>query len=592
MSNNIITFKSHFGWFLFDIEMDKFLELVRKEFITEELWFKDIWYILNNKYLIDKERMWYSDEKEFVKVYKKIWEKLWLPKWHFYLVWAPFLALLADLNNLKFKYIEKKPNKIKWFELLQELQLFKHQQKIVDKIVDKGTNQINLIKDYLPTLLENRITYANLSTDKLVNLTKQHFPFLENDVYAGYVISPARSGKTITMLALAQQLKLRTLVIVGKELIFNQFKNRIKQFTNLDIENECRFYQWKTSFGKFNDDVQIWVGMIQTLSKLFMEPDPKKIDIIKEELSQYDLILVDEAHGVATQTFMSAISWIHHNKIFWFTATRMRWDGNNKLLDYYIGNTIIRIEQNEVWDMVYNINIYPKKYIVKEPLWFLKTKRTRSWPVEYLDKWAVKNLYNDNARNNMIVDMVIDAIKNDRLIIVIWEMLDHLDYLQWLINDKVKKLYQTDKDVAYVINSKTKKKDRQAILEAFDIAWKKRAEYEEFYPKVLLATAWLLWEGFDWPYFDTIFLTAPLWAKKKERWDDGRGNLVQVINRIWNKVPWKKQPICVDIIDIEPEGVLVNMARSRFWNVYKDKYRDLKHNFYTKWDWSFLNHNK
>ena len=150
-------------------------------------------------------------------------------------------------------------------------------------------------------------------------------------------------------------------------------------------------------------------------------------------------------------------------------------------------------------------------------------------------------------------------------------------------------MYKIDKDIAYVINSKTKKKDREAILEAFDIAWKKRAEYEEFYPKVLLATAWLLWEGFDWPYFDTIFLTAPLWAKKKERWDDGRGNLVQVINRIGNKVPWKKLPICIDIVDIEPEWVLINMARSRYWNVYKDKYRDLKHNFYTKWDWNFLN---
>jgi hypothetical protein len=45
------------------------------------------------------------------------------------------------------------------------------------------------------------------------------------------------------MLALAQKLNLRTLIIVDKELIFNQFKERISQFTTLNMEKEVRFYQ-------------------------------------------------------------------------------------------------------------------------------------------------------------------------------------------------------------------------------------------------------------------------------------------------------------------------------------------------------------
>ena len=64
--------------------------------------------------------------------------------------------------------------------------------------------------------------------------------------------------------------------------------------------------------------------MIQTLARLFDHKDPKKIDIIKNELANYDLVLVDEAHTVATETFMTALSGLSFSKIYGFTATKMR----------------------------------------------------------------------------------------------------------------------------------------------------------------------------------------------------------------------------------------------------------------------------
>jgi hypothetical protein len=184
----------------------------------------------------------------------------------------------------------------------------------------------------------------------------------------------------------------------------------------------------------------------------------------------------------------------------------------------------------------------------------------------------------------------VSAALKDRLIIAIWETLDHLDYMAKLINKKRREKTWKEGIIAIVINSKMKKKERENILKMFEKAWKDRSQWKEFYPRVLLATASLLWKWFDGPYFDTLFLMAPIGAKKKwNSGEDGRALLVQVVNRIWNKVPWKKQPIAVDIIDIEPEGVLTNMAKSRYWNVYKDRYKDLKHNFITKGDWQKLN---
>ena len=584
-----ITYKSNYGGFLINIDKATFYSILEDHFELKELWTKDIWYTDNIKYYVDKERTWYTNEKQFVQVHKWINWKLWLPKGHFYLVWAPFLAILVDKMGVWIKKEEQNIDKsLRGFNFVKWVDLYPHQKKIVSKLSDTGqdNNQLILIREFWSKLLQTRITYANINNvDKIVSLTKKYFPYFDNDIFSGYIISPARSGKTIIMLALAQKLGLRTLVIVDKELIFNQFKSRIKQFTDLDPNTECRFYQGAKSFGKFDEKVQIGVGMIQTLAKLFDHTNTKKLEIIKEELSKYDLVLVDEAHTVATDTFMKALSWLSFEKIFGFTATKMRGDGNHRLLEYYIGETIMRIEQKEVSDMVYDIQVFPRKFVINDVLWFIKTKRG-SYDTT-IDKWAVKKLYNDNRRNNQIFKDVENAIDKQRLIIVIWETLDHLDYLAHMLNIRYKeKKKWTNKDIAYVINSKTKKKDREAILEAFDQAWKDRAEGKEYSPKVLLATASLLGKGFDWPYFDTIFLVAPLWAKKKERWDDGRAGLVQVVNRIGNKVPWKKQPICVDYVDVEPEEVLINMARSRYWNVYRDKYWDLKHNFKPSKSWN------
>jgi len=555
-------------WFLIDILYEEFIKIVKNDTFLYEIWEKYIGKVENKKYQQDIERMWFSEEEKIIKIFQIIDGKLWVPKWNFYLVCAPFLAILAEKFNLKYDFYQKNIKKEwKLFNFNNWFKLYKHQEKIVNTIKNKEIKQIDLIRKYLQKTW--------LYTENIIRITLKHFPFLAEDVYAWYIISPARSGKTITMLALANELWLKTLILVDKEVIFNQFKERIENFTDLEVA----LYQWSKSFNKIHKEAKIWIWLIQTIATLFKDTDKEKQEVLRKEFSKYDLILVDEAHNVATKTLMTALSWLSFEKIFGFTATKMRWDGNHILLDYFVGETITEIKQEDVSNMVYDIHIYPLEFHIEESLWFKQVKRTPKWIIEYINKWAVKELYNNPKRNKIILEKIKSAISQDRLILVIWETLDHLNYLK----DEINRHYK--KDVAYMIDWKTNKKEKEEILKLFEESWKKRAQWKEFIPKVLFATYSLLWKWFDGPYFDTMLLVSPIWAKKKENWADWRATIIQVVNRIWNKVEWKKQPICIDIVDIEPEWVLLNMARSRYWNVYIDKYWDLKHNFVVKWNW-------
>jgi hypothetical protein len=69
--------------------------------------------------------------------------------------------------------------------------------------------------------------------------------------------------------------------------------------------------------------------------------------------------------------------------------------------------------------MVYDIYIYPLYYQINSRLGFIKAKRTKTGLVEYMDKWAVKKLYDDNKRNNLIAEKIVSAALKDRLIIAI-----------------------------------------------------------------------------------------------------------------------------------------------------------------------------
>ena len=576
-----IIFKDFYWWFIVEWIDLATIHNINDENKSLKLIWDNLINISNKKYYQDIDRKGFSNEKKEFEIVKDINGKLWIPKSNFHYVWSVYFSLLAEEYGYKLQINWKESNKIENYNYIWDINLMplkEHQEKLLNDV--KNTKQSILTSKYFS---ENITPKVDLSLDKsrILDLLNKYFPEYNGNVYWAFIIAPPRSWKTVTMLELARRSWLRTLIIVDKTMIFEQFKtNAIPNFFDVDIKKEVKFYKGIKSFRGWEKikNTKLWVAMINTLYSVVSEKNPEKLAIVKDELSKYDLVVVDEAHSASAQQYIKVFEALHFKKIFWFTATRQRKDGNIWLLDRYMWTIATQIYSKDVGSLVLPIEVFPYVYQTNEVYWFLKKKRGR----ETLDfvEW-VRNLFNDSKRNNKIKDLILQAVEKDRLVIWIWHFVSHLYEIARLVNNTYDSMWEP---IAYVIDWKTSVKKRQEILEKFQQAWIDRANGKDFRPKVLLATFSLLGKWFDWPYFDTLVLMRPLSASKDADYDS-RANITQAINRIWNNIKSKKKPLCIDVIDIEPEWVLQKMAYGRYFNIYKDKFWDLKHNFILNKKW-------
>lgn len=110
----------------------------------------------------------------------------------------------------------------------------------------------------------------------------------------GVLNNATNYGKTLVMMALHEAFgrKLKTLILLNNAKIFSQMKKGVKDY--LPGEN-IKFIQGKDkTFGNFN------VGMVQTISR--------NIKSLQKELSQIDILLVDECDGADNKTYITVIT--------------------------------------------------------------------------------------------------------------------------------------------------------------------------------------------------------------------------------------------------------------------------------------------
>ena len=86
------------------------------------------------------------------------------------------------------------------------------------------------------------------------------------DIGGGIISVPRGYGKTVIGLYLASVLKVKTLVVVHKEFLVNQWKERIKQFLP-----EARIGRLQSN-KIFIDNYDIVIGMLQSISMIEYDP--------------------------------------------------------------------------------------------------------------------------------------------------------------------------------------------------------------------------------------------------------------------------------------------------------------------------------
>jgi superfamily II DNA or RNA helicase len=148
---------------------------------------------------------------------------------------------------------------------------------------------------------------------------------------SGLLEIPCGRGKTVIALKIISTLKKKTLVIVHKEFLMNQWIERIQQFLP------------SAKIGKIQGTVidiagkDIVIGMLQSLS---MKEYPEST------FHSFGLTIVDECHHISSEVFCRSLQKIITRHTLGLSATMQRKDGLTKVFKMFLGEIIYSEERD------------------------------------------------------------------------------------------------------------------------------------------------------------------------------------------------------------------------------------------------------
>ena len=205
-----------------------------------------------------------------------------------------------------------------------------------DNICKKMTSGDTININFNGELREQQENIVNLFMD-----TCNNDLFTKKFSNGGIISLQCGGGKTVIALNIISKLKKKTLVVVHKTFLMDQWKERIQQF----IPGA------KIGFIKGPDiiieDCDIVIGMLQSLSQ-------KEYD--KNQFDSFGLCVIDEAHHIGAEVFSRSLRSISSWYMLGLSATPKRKDGLSKVFEYYIGPYIYKQTESEKREV--NINIF------------------------------------------------------------------------------------------------------------------------------------------------------------------------------------------------------------------------------------------
>ena len=316
----------------------------------------------------------------------------------------------------------------------------------------------------------------------------------DNMILGGIINMPVGTGKTVTSLAIAQHLKLKTIVIVHKEFLVRQWKERVRQFLP---KARIGHIQAKVCDYKNKDIV---IGMVHSIGSK---------DYPKEMFNEFGLVISDEVHRMAAPTWSQAIPRFNAKWRIGLSATPTRKDNTENVFKYHIGDIIYT---------AYTERLKPKIRKVQSSYKFIKTGsfNPNKMPLSRI----ITALTKSKVRNELIVRQMIGAINAGRCVLVLSHRLKHLEELNILYKKRVAKTDNINVITDFYVGGRSEKQLKIAENAT-----------------MLFGTYQMAKEGLDIPKLDTLVMATPM------------SDVIQSIGRILRVEENKKEPIVVDVID-------------------------------------------
>ena len=310
--------------------------------------------------------------------------------------------------------------------------------------------------------------------------------------YACILTLPCGFGKTVVALSIAQELARKTLIVVHKENLLQQWCERIQTFLP---DARVGVIQQKRADTR---DVDVCVAMLQTLCLR---------DVDEQQLGSFGLVILDEAHHLAAPFFSRLFFKLSCKKILGLTATPKRKDGCSNVLHLFMGGFSYQVLSRSEEEVRVYARHWRNGFQTKADLSNAQVQKLKS------------KLATDPVRNAYILDLCARAVAEGRAVICLSDRLNHLSLLEegW-------KALGRDEPCALFVGGKNKK----------NLEERKRAETVA---RVIFASYAMAAEGLDIPHLDTLCLTTPV------------ADVTQAVGRILRPCPDKKSPVVLDFQD-------------------------------------------
>lgn len=360
---------------------------------------------------------------------------------------------------------------------------------------------------------------------KVVNAYKN---CLNKNGGGGLLELPCGYGKTIIALNIIGELKKKTLVIVHKGFLVNQWVERIQEFLPdakigkiqgqiIDIENK-----------------DIVIGMLQSLS---MKEYPRDM------YNSFGLTIVDECHHISSEVFSRSLQSIVTKCMLGLSATMQRKDGLTKVFKMYLGEIVYKVKRES-----------DDKVLIKAINYKTTDENFNEVILDYRGNTAqskmISKLCEYTRRSDFIIKVLIKELeeKEDQQIMVLGQNKNLLIYIHNAIEE------QKIASVGYYVGGM-----KEAALKISETK------------KIIVATYAMASEGLDIKTLSTLFLVSP------------RSDVVQSVGRILRIK--HERPLVIDLID--PHTNFINQWNKRRTFYKKNKYKilmtDNKEYFNNNW---------
>lgn len=325
---------------------------------------------------------------------------------------------------------------------------------------------------------------------------------LEHDT--GVFVAPPGVGKTVLGTHLIAARGRNTLVLVHRRPLLDQWLAQLAVFLWLDAKDIGQI-----GAGKRKPNGRLDVAMIQSLVHQ---------DAVDELVGQYGHVIVDECHHLPAVSFERVLAQVKARYVVGLTATPHRRDGHHPITQMQLGPVRYAVDAKAQA----NKRPFEHRLIVRET-GFAPTGAEADAGIQML--YAA--LARDEARNRLILDDVIGALRRGRSPLLLTERKDHLEFFAQALRPIARHVI--------VLQGGMGAREHREVRERL-------AAIPDVEERVLIATGRYIGEGFDDHRLDTLFLAMPV------SW---KGTLVQYTGRLHRLHPGKTEVQLYDYVDRE-----------------------------------------